>query len=293
MNLGAHVSIAGGIDKAIDRGESLGCSSVQIFPGPPQTWRPTVYDQSTIALFKHKHARSRIKHVFIHAIYLCNLGSPDPLLYEKSYSALKNALQLQVDIGADGVIVHPGSHRGTDRKEGLQRVIFATQRLLKAVPKATLIFESSAGAGDTLGDTFEDLQFLIRGCAKLKRVGICLDTCHMFASGIDIRSPKAQNECVASLNRLDLLSSLKVLHINDSAHPFASHRDVHANIGEGKIGLTALQSFVTHQAFKGIPLILETPVLKTIASATQVQTSDARTVFNNIRRSLTSSTIYI
>lgn len=287
MNLGAHVSIAGGIDKAIDRGELLNCSSIQIFPGPPQTWRPTVYDRSTTALFKQKHTHSNIVQVFIHAIYLCNLGSPDLNLYEKSINAVKNALQLQVDIGGDGVIVHPGSHRGTDRKKGLQRVIDATHRLLTAVPKATLIFESSAGAGDTLGDTLEDLRFLIRGCAKLKRVGICLDTCHMFTSGIDIRSPKAQNECITTLNKLNLLAFLKVLHINDSAHPFASHRDVHANIGEGKIGLTALRSFVTHQAFKGFPLILETPVLKTIASATQAQTSDAYTVFNTIRRRLT------
>lgn len=287
MNLGAHVSIAGGIDKAIDRGEALGCTTIQIFPGPPQRWWSPKHADEHIALFKQKHTHSPIKDVFIHAIYLCNCGSPDPAIYDKSYTALTYALELQVKIGAQGVIVHPGSHKGTDRKAGLQRVVAATHRLLKAVPNATLIFESSAGAGDTLGDSLDDLHYLVHECAQPHHVGICLDTCHMFASGIDIRSHASQRTVIASLTQLNLLSSLRVIHVNDSAKPFASHRDVHANIGQGKIGITALQSFVAQHEFNGIPLILETPILKTLTSDGQEHTEKEGTFIDGIRRSLT------
>jgi len=287
INLGAHVSIAGGIDKAIDRGEALGCTTIQIFPGPPQTWRTIHHTDESITLFKQKHAYSSVKDVFIHAIYLCNCGSPDPIVYDNTYNALKDALELQVKIGAQGVIVHPGSHRSTRRIEGLQRVVTVAKKLLTDVPHATLIFESSAGAGDTLGDSFDDLHYLIHGCGEPKRVGICLDTCHMFASGIDFRTTQAQHDCIASLIKLDLLSALRAIHINDSAHPFASHRDVHANIGEGIIGITALRSFVANNAFKGIPIILETPILKTMAVSAGASIEKPGTYIDDILRLLT------
>lgn len=259
MNLGAHVSIAKSIDLAIDRGVSLGSSSIQIFPGPPQTWLVPKYPVEKINLFKQKRIKNQIKDVFIHAIYLINLASPNDVIWNKSYQNLLSSVKLCETLEADGVIFHPGSFTSSTRKKGLDKIVKAINQIYSDFPSAKIIFENSTSAGNKIGNTFDDLNYLLYHCPK---ANVCLDTCHLYASGYDFSTPDKISLLTEEINSRFGINKLKVIHLNGSLSPFKSNVDRHADIGEGELPLEWMINLVNHNDYKNKPFILETPQLK-------------------------------
>lgn len=261
MNLGAHVSIAGSIDNAIDIGIRLGCDSIQIFPGPPRAWLEPNFGQVKLTNFCQERKKSSIKNVFIHAIYLVNLATSDPTLEEKSMKAMLFAGNLARQIKADGVIFHPGSARGGNRSQAVKKIAKNTATLIDKTG-ANFIFENTAGAGDTIGTTFEELSNLIALTDRPANTGICLDTCHLTASGYALEKTGDVDRLSTQVAEALPKNSIKVIHLNDSKYPAGQNRDVHNDIGTGTIPIKVFRLLTRHQTFLNLPFILETPALK-------------------------------
>jgi deoxyribonuclease-4 len=259
MLIGAHVSASGGLASAIGRGLERGCRAIQIFNQSPRAWRPNNYDDEDFAAFREAMAASDIDAVLIHAVYLLNCASDDPTLAKKSRAALTNALQIGDAIGAHAVIVHPGSAKTGDVERAIKRAGKVFAAALAASEHCPLHLENTAGAGGTLGRTFAELAELIEAGGADPRLGICLDSCHLFASGYDIRTPDALtavlDDGVAQVGRERLGS----LHFNDSQAPLGSNRDRHANVGEGELGDDGCAVFLSEPRFQDLPCVLETP----------------------------------
>ena len=246
MEFGAHVSSSGGIDTAIDRIEAIGGDCVQVFTQSPRMWRPTNHKPEAIERFKARRREAGIGGVVCHAIYLCNLAATDEGIYERSIQAMRNTVDAATAIGADGVIFHVGSNLGLGFEAAVERTTAALAQILERCDAGTwLLMENSAGAGGTIGRSVEELEALVERLDRHPRLGICLDSCHLYASGYDVTDAKSVEALVRQLDAGMGLDRLRALHINDSAAPLGSNRDRHANIGEGVMG-EGLGTFLAH-----------------------------------------------
>jgi len=257
VEIGAHVSSSGGIHTAIDRAEAIGADSVQVFTQSPRTWRPTNHDPKNFERFRERRQEAGIGGVVCHALYLCNLAAPDDAVYEKSVLAMRNTMEVACGIGADGVVFHVGSHLGSGFEAGLERVLPAMELVVELCSDETwLLMENSAGAGGTIGRSIEELATIWERLDRHPRLGVCLDSCHLFVSGIDVRDPAALDACLDELDSAIGLDRLRALHLNDSAAPLGSNRDRHANMLEGELG-EKLGVFLGNPRLQGLPAILE------------------------------------
>jgi deoxyribonuclease IV len=258
MQIGAHISSSGGIDKAIDRAVEMGAESVQVFTQSPRTWRPTNHDPASFVRFREKREEAGIGGVLCHALYLCNLAAPDDAVYEKSVLAMGNTMEVACGIGADAVVFHVGSHLGSGFEAGLERVLPAMEVLLGLCSDETwLLMENSAGAGGTIGRSIEELATLHECLGRHPRLGVCLDSCHLWVSGVDVTASAALEACLDDLDSAIGLDRLRALHVNDAAAPLGSNRDRHANILEGELG-ERLGVFLSSPRLQGLPAVLET-----------------------------------
>jgi deoxyribonuclease-4 len=259
MELGAHVSVAGGIDTAVERIVEMEGDCVQVFTQSPRMWRPTNHKPETIERFKAKRREHGVGSVACHALYLCNLAAPDDEVYEKSIATMQNTVDVACAIEADAVIFHVGSHLGAGFDAGLERVVAAMGRILERCAGDTwLCMENSAGAGGTIGRSVGELAPLPAALDPHPRLGICLDSCHLFVSGEDVTDPGALDTLVGQVDETIGLERLRALHVNDSAAPLGSNRDRHANILEGVMD-EDLGAFLAHPAFQHLPVYLEVP----------------------------------
>jgi deoxyribonuclease-4 len=257
MQIGAHVSSSGGIDKAIDRAVAIGAESVQVFTQSPRAWRPTNHDPASFERFREKSAAAGIDGVLCHAVYLTNLASPDPVTYERSVGTLRNTTQVACGIGGH-VVFHVGSHLGSGLEAGLEHVVPALEQALELCTDETwLLMENSAGAGGTIGRSIEELATIWERLGRHPHLGICLDSCHLWVSGVDVTDPAALDACVDEVDATIGLNRLRALHVNDAAAPFGSNRDRHANILEGELG-EKLGVFLANPRLQGLPAVLET-----------------------------------
>jgi deoxyribonuclease IV len=257
--IGAHVSSAGGIHTAIDRAEAMGADSVQVFTQSPRTWRPTNHPPENFETFKERRAEAGIGGVLCHALYLINLANPKDDFYEKSVTALVNTVDVGCAIEADGVVFHVGSHLGAGMEAGLDRVVAAMKLVLERCSNTTwLLMENTAGTGATIGRSVEELALLFDRLERHPRLGICLDSCHLYASGYDVTDEAALDSLLDEVDREIGLDRLRALHVNDSAAPLGSNRDRHANVGEGLMG-KKLGVFLGNPRLQGLPAVLEVP----------------------------------
>ena len=261
MLLGAHVSSSGGIHTALDRIDAMGGDAVQVFTQSPRAWRPTNHGPANFERFKERRAEIGIAigGVVCHALYLINLASSNDELYEKSVAALENTMDVACAIEADGVVFHVGSHQGAGFEAGLQRAVPALERILTRCSETTwLLIENTAGTGDTIGRSIDELASLYAALGGHERLGICLDSCHLYASGYDITQRKDLDSVLADVDEKIGLDRLRALHANDSKAPLGSNRDRHDNIGQGLLG-EELGVFLGHPKLQGLPALLEVP----------------------------------
>ena len=259
MLIGAHVSSSGGIHTAIDRAEAMGADSVQVFTQSPRAWRPTNHPPENFERFKERRAEAGIGGVLCHALYLVNLASPKDDFYEKSVTAMRNTVDVGCAIEAEGVVFHIGSHLGAGMEAGLERVVAAMNLVLERCSETTwLLMENSAGSGDTIGRSIEELAAVFEQLDRHPRLGVCLDSCHLYASGYDVTDEVALDAVLDELDREIGLDRLRALHVNDSKTPLGSNVDRHDNVGEGLLG-EKLGVFLGNPRLQGLPAILEVP----------------------------------
>jgi deoxyribonuclease-4 len=273
MLIGAHVSPAGGPAKAVERGEERGCQAIQIFNQSPRMWKPTVYKDEAVAEFRAALAASEtVDALVIHAIYLVNLASEDPEIREKSLASLIGSLRAGDALGAVGVVVHPGSalKNGGAADAAIARAAAAFREALEESENCALHLEDVAGTGGTIGRSFEELASLIEGAGGSERLGVCLDSCHLFASGYDVSSAGGLSGVLDDFDRIVGLDRLGSLHVNDSMTPLGSNRDRHANLGDGEIGADGIAAYLSEPRFDGLPCIFEGPG----AAGKQVEAED-------------------
>ena len=253
------MSSSGGIHTAIDRNEAFGGESVQLFTQSPRTWRPTNHDPANFDRFKARRKEAGVKGVVCHALYLVNLASPNDDVYGKSVASLLNTVDVACAIGADAVVFHVGSHQGAGFEKGLERAIPALREALEHCSEDTwLLVENSAGAGGTIGRSISELAAILERLDRHPRLGVCLDSCHLFVSGYDVTDPGTLERVLEELDETIGLDRLRALHVNDSKAPLGSNRDRHDNIGEGLIG-EKLGVFLSSKDLEGLPAILEVP----------------------------------
>ena len=258
MLIGAHVSTAGGLAQAHARGVETESDAIQIFNQSPRMWRPVVYRDEDIAEFRQLMADGPIESVVIHAVYLINSASDEPEIRSKSLASLIHALRLGDAIGADGVVIHPGALKGKPLEEGLRLAGDAFREALAESDGCPLLLENTAGAGGTLGRSFAELHALIDNAGGDERLGICLDSCHMFASGFEVRTADALSEVLDEGAEVVGLDRLKCLHVNDSKVGLGSNRDRHAAFAGGELGRDGLATFLSEPRFDGLPALIET-----------------------------------
>jgi deoxyribonuclease IV len=258
MFFGAHVSAAGGISKAIDRIELIGGNAVQIFTQSPRMWRPTAHTEEEITRFRARRRQARVKTVSCHALYLVNLASRDQAVRENSLAALRATMETADAIGAEGVVFHVGSHLGFGFDEAVELIVPALRELLELTSDDLwLCMENAAGAGGTIGRSVAELEVLADAVDRHPRLGICIDSCHWWASGVDVSDPDVLEDALEDLDARIGLDRLRVLHVNDSQTALGSNRDRHELVGKGLIG-DGLAVFLGHPAFAGLPAIVET-----------------------------------
>jgi deoxyribonuclease-4 len=259
MLIGAHVSPAGGLPKAIERGVERGCEAIQIFNQSPRMWKPTVYREEDVAAFREAMADSQIDVVVIHAVYLINCASDDREIRAKSLASLTHSLRVGHAIGASGVILHAGSAKQGDVGAAIARAGKTIAAALADSAGCELHLENTAGAGGTLGRSFEELAGLLEAAGGGQRLGVCLDSCHLLASGYDIRTPEQMGAVLRECSRKVGRGRVRSLHLNDSQTPLGSNRDRHANVGSGELGRKGCAAFLSAPSLQKLPCILETP----------------------------------
>jgi deoxyribonuclease-4 len=264
MLIGAHVSPAGGPANAIERGVERGALSIQFFNQSPRAWRPRVYSDEEVAQYREAFDASPIEALVIHAIYLLNCASEDEEIRGKSLVALTHALRAGDALGARGVVLHPGSALvgGGEAGPALERAAAVFVEALAESENCPLHLEDTAGAGGTLGRSFEELARLIELGGGDARLGVCLDSCHLLASGYDIRSSDGLATVIDDFDRIVGLDRLGSLHFNDSETPLGSNVDRHANPGDGELGREGCAAFLSEPRFDGLPCVLEGPGAK-------------------------------
>jgi deoxyribonuclease-4 len=255
---GAHVSAAGGISKAIDRIEAVGGDAVQVFTQSPRMWKPTAHAPEELERFRARRREAGVGAVACHALYLVNLASGDEEIRTKSLYALRATMETARGVGAEAVVFHVGSHLGYGFDEAVAVVAQALRELLElTTDDLWLCLENAAGAGGTIGRTVAELATLCDAVDGHPRLGVCLDSCHWWASGIDVGDTDALDAAVRDLDELMGLGRLRLLHVNDSKTPLGSNRDRHELVGRGLIG-NGLATFLGHPAFESLPAIVET-----------------------------------
>lgn len=258
MLIGAHVSNAGGLDRAVERGVERGCDAIQIFNQSPRMWRPTAYTDDDYAEFREALGDSPIRAVLIHAVYLLNCATEDRDMRDKTLASLIQSLRVGSGIGAVGVVLHPGSAKQGDVKKAIKRAGKVIKAALAETDGCPLLLEDTAGAGGTLGRSFEELAALLDAAGAGKRLGVCLDSCHLFASGYDVRTAESLGEVLDEFDRTVGLDRLGALHVNDSAVKLGSNRDRHAIMGEGELGDKGCAVVLSEPRFEKLPGVLET-----------------------------------
>jgi deoxyribonuclease IV len=261
MLIGAHVSPAGGPAKAVERGLERKCRSIQIFNQSPRQWKPTVYDDEKVAAFKEAFKGSEIDALMIHAVYLLNCASEDREIRKKSLTSLVASLRAGAALGAVSVVLHPGSalKSGGSVDKALKRAAATIKEALAESEKCRLDLENTAGAGGTLGRTFEELAAMIEGAGGGKRLGACLDSCHLLASGYDIRTAEGLSDVLDEFDKVVGLKRLGTLHVNDSVTKLGSNVDRHANLGAGELGKKGCAAFLSEPRFEGLACVFEGP----------------------------------
>jgi deoxyribonuclease-4 len=259
MLIGAHVSTSGGLDKAIERGAERGCESIQIFNQSPRMWRPTKYGPEDFAAFREAMADSPVEAVVIHAVYLINCASKDRELRQKSQASLTHALRIGDEIGAAGVVLHPGAQVKEPLGPSMKRAGKTIAAALQDSDRCPLLLEQTAGHKGLLGRDFDQTAELIELAGGGKRLGLCLDSCHLFVQGYDITDEEHLSAVVDQADAKVGLDRLQCLHVNDAAAPLGSCRDRHANLGKGEMGKQGLAAFLSEPRFEGLPATLETP----------------------------------
>jgi len=257
--IGAHVSTAGGLDKAVSRGTDLGCESIQIFNQSPRMWKATAYSDDDFARFREAMDDSPIDSVIIHAVYLINCATPDRELAAKSRASLTHALRVGDAIGADGVVLHPGARKDGALDPAIKRSGKVISQSISDSGSCPVLIEQMAGHKGILGTTLEEVEAITEAAGGGERVGLCLDSCHLFAAGYDVRTPEGLSGVVDEVDRRVGLDRLRALHVNDSREGFDSRRDRHADLGKGEIGDRGMACFLSEPRFEGLPATLETP----------------------------------
>jgi deoxyribonuclease-4 len=253
---GGHVG--GGVKAAPERAEAIGADALQLFVQSPRAWRFPNHDPEVLASFPDRAKAAGMQATLVHAIYLINLASSDKELYEKSVATLRSTVDAACAIGADGVVFHVGSHLGSGFEAGLERAAPAIEQVLERCSDTTwLLIENSAGTGGTMGRSIEEIAQLVDRLGAHPRLGVCLDSCHLWASGVDVADAAAFDAVLDEFDRLIGLDRLRALHVNDSATPLGSNRDRHANLKEGLIG-DGLATFLGNRRLQDLPAVVET-----------------------------------
>src|SRR3954452_14016331 len=260
MLIGAHVSPAGGPAKAVQRGEERACRAIQIFNQNPRAWKSRVYTKDELDAFHAAMEGSRVEALVIHAVYLLNCASEDEELRSKSLAALTVALNAGAQLGAVGVVLHAGSAlKDGDVDAALERAAKVIKEALAESDGCALHLEDTAGAGGTLGRSFEELATMIERAGGGKRLGVCLDSCHLLASGYDVRTAEGLADVIDEFDRVVGCDRLGTLHVNDSATPLGSNVARHANLGDGELGAKGCAAFLSEPRFEGLPCLFEGP----------------------------------
>jgi deoxyribonuclease IV len=259
MLIGAHVSPAGGLAKAVERGTERGCRAIQIFNQSPRMWRPTIYRDEDVHAFREAMGASDVDAVLIHAVYLLNCASEDHDIRDKTLASLTHSLRAGKAIGACGVVLHPGSAKTGDVDKAVERAGAVIKEALAESEDCPVHLENTAGAGGTLGRSIDELAKLLEASGGDGRLGICLDSCHLFASGYDIRTNDGMDAVIEEVSKKIGRKRIGSLHLNDSMTPLGSNRDRHANVAEGELGEQGCEAFLSTPAFQDLPCVLETP----------------------------------
>jgi deoxyribonuclease-4 len=259
MLIGAHVSPAGGPARAIERGVEKGCDAIQIFNQNPRAWKPTVYSDAQVADFREAMGSSRVDALLIHAVYLLNPASDEKEFRDKTRASLIASLRAGDALGAHAVVLHPGSAKTGKVAPAIKRAGKVIAQALAESEHCPLHLENTAGAGGTLGRSFHELADLIDAAGGSNRLGLCLDSCHLLASGFDIRTEEGLAAVLDDCLGLVGSDRVRSLHLNDSQAPLGSNRDRHADVGEGELGRRGCAVFLSEPRFAGLPIVLETP----------------------------------
>lgn len=259
MLIGAHVSTGGGLPRAIERAEELRCEAIQIFNQSPRMWRPTRYSEEDFAAFREAMKASSVQVVAIHMIYLINPAARDKEMRRKSLESLTHALRVGDGIGALGVVVHPGALKDDTRANARRRAIGLVKEALARSESCPIVYENTAGSPQLLGRDFDETAELIEKTGGPRRLGLCIDSCHLHATGYDVRTPDGMKDLVDEIDAKVGLEQLKLLHVNDSRDARGSNRDRHAPIGKGEIGRKGFRAFLGEPRLQGVPAVLEGP----------------------------------
>ena len=259
--LGAHMSIAGGIPKSLDRAVDVGCNVLQIFVKNNNQWRGRALHDPEVQEFRQRQAESRIRQVVAHDSYLINLASPKPALWERSIAAFLDEMDRCERLGLSHLVTHPGAHVGAGETWGIDRIASALNRILEktASYQVKIALETTAGQGTTLGHRFQHLRDILAGCGDPEQIVVCMDTCHVFAAGYDIRTEEGYVAVMEQFDQIVGLDKLEVLHFNDSKRSLGSRVDRHDHIGQGKIGKEGFRWFLNDPRLVRVPKLLETP----------------------------------
>ena len=259
--LGAHVSTSGGVDKAPANGKGLGCDAIQVFTRNQMQWRARPLSELEIAGFREGLKECGIRATVSHDSYLINLGSHEPVTLQKSLEAFADEIERCEQLGISFLVFHPGSHVGSGEAAGLQRIADSLNAVLGQKPKyrTQVLLENTAGQGSNLGYRFEQLADILAKTENPNRLGVCLDTCHLFASGYDLRTRSTYEATFEEFDAIVGLGRVKVFHLNDSKKSLGSRVDRHENIGKGELGLEPFRFLLNDPRFAGLPMLLETP----------------------------------
>jgi deoxyribonuclease-4 len=259
--IGAHVSTGGGLVRAIERAEERGCDAIQVFNQSPRMWRPTRYSDDDFAEFREAMKASRVEVVAIHMIYLINPAAKDKEMQNKSLESLTHALRVGDGIGALGVVVHPGALKDDTRANARKRAVKLIKEALARSESCPIIYENTAGSPQLLGRDFDETAELIERTGGAKRLGLCIDTCHLWATGYDLQSAVVVSGLVDEIDAKVGLDQLKLLHVNDSRDACGSNRDRHTALGKGEIKPKGLKTFLGEPRLQGLPAVFEGPGL--------------------------------
>jgi len=258
--LGAHMSIAGGVEKAIELGSSINCSAIQLFTKNNNQWKAKPLTDQSVSVFHHTWVQSGIEKIVAHTGYLINLANPGEN-WVKSMDSMELEIVRAERLGIPYLVMHPGSHLGEGEEYGLKRIADSLNTLMGKYPdyKLVILLETTAGQGTNMGYTFEHLARIMDMLGQPERYGICLDTCHIFSAGYDLRTEKGYNETFDTFDRVLGIDKIKAIHLNDSKTGFASRKDRHEHIGKGTLGLEPFRFLLNDPRLKHIPMVLETP----------------------------------